>query len=441
LLGAGAAFHPSLRGDGVLARAAASLALGTVSLTLTGLLWTLLGVSWSLPALAAPPIAASLVLGIAWSRLEAPAPPTAPAASGRVAAASIFVCGVALFLLAWSLATSAATSIDYLLFWGVKAARFAEARAYNPDLLHFRYFLHGVPDYPPAVPIVQAWGAIAAGKMPWRFVPVTSLLWLAASIPLLSALLRRRLGADGASGVTAFWTAALAASLAFSLSGGNAEAPLLFFETGAVAALLVERDGTESRFLPGLMLAGAVLTKVEGCVALAALTAGAAARDALERRPRVATRTVALAAPGVAALGAWFFFQWRERLPVGYRPHGPLLGFRLDYLSTIVPAGVRNLQGGTYGLAWAVPLVLIAAARPSIRRALPALALVVGLLGFLVFDYMHDAQDPGLRISWTAPRVSQPALSACILAAGLASFEAARRRDAAAVTAAAPPKP
>ena len=63
--------------------------------------------------------------------------------------------------------------------------------------------------------------------------------------------------------MTAFWVAAMAASVATSLSGANAEAPLLFFESVALAALLTE-DADTSRFLPALMLAGALLTKVRG---------------------------------------------------------------------------------------------------------------------------------------------------------------------------------
>ena len=428
VLGAGAAFHPSLRRDGVFARGAAALGLGTVFLTLSGLILSLVGVAWTLPRLAALPLAASATLGTVWSRRAAVAR-TEERPCRLIASVSGVVIGVTLLLLGWTLVTAGATSLDYLLFWGSKAARFAESRAVNADLLRWKYFAYAVPDYPPSVPIVQAWGALAAGKMPWRFVPLTSLLWLAATVPLVRTLLARRIGGDGAASVTAFWTAAFAASLAFSVSGGNAEAPLLFFETGAVAALIVERDGTESRFLPGLLLTGAVLTKVEGSAAFVALVAGTFVRDALEKRPRLLSRTAALAAAPIAAVGAWFVFQRREGLAVGFQSHGPFFGIRFDYLSTILGTEIRQLEAGTYWLAWLVPLVLILAVRPPLRPLLPAAALIVGILGFLVFDYMHDANDPTVRIGWTAPRVSQPALSACILAAGLASLGGERRRS------------
>jgi len=425
VLGAGAAFHPSLRRYGALARAGAALALGTVALTLTALALTLAGIAWTLPALAAPPLAASLILGVAWSRVPAPAHRAFRPSTG-VAAAAGTAAGLSLLLLAWTFLAAEATSVDLLFFWGVKAARFAQARGIDTWLLGWPYFSHAVPEYPPAVPVVLAWAALAAGRMPWRLVPVTSLLWLAAALPLLVGLLRRRLTDDAAAAVGAFWVAALGASLAHSVSGGNAEAPLLFFESVAVAALLVEDDG-EGRFLPALMLAAAALTKVEGSVAALLVVAGAAARDALAGRRRVLVRAAALLAPAVLAVAAWFFFQSRSGLEVGYRSHGGLLTLRTEFLPAILVSGLSALQAGTFGLSWAIPIVLLAAARPALGRLLPALALVLGLFAFLAFDYMHDTADPSERIGWTAPRVLQPALSACILAAGLASLGGAGR--------------
>jgi hypothetical protein len=48
------------------------------------------------------------------------------------------------------------------------------------------------------------------------------------------------------------------------------------------------------------------------------------------------------------------------------------------------------------------------------------------LMAFLIFDYLHDKDDPTLRIEWTSPRVMQPALSAVILAAGVLSLSQRR---------------
>jgi len=50
------------------------------------------------------------------------------------------------------------------------------------------------------------------------------------------------------------------------------------------------------------------------------------------------------------------------------------------------------------------------------------IAAAAGILAFLAFDYLHDRDDPSERIGWTAPRVTQSALSAVILAAGVLSL-------------------
>jgi len=437
LLGAGAAFHPSVRSESLPARIAAALALGVVALTLTGLALTWASVHWSLAALAAPPLAVSFLLGFSWARRPA-APRRAGHTSPGIALAAAAIAALALVLLFWTLVTGGATSVDYLFFWGVKAARFAAVRGIDTELLRWKYFGHAVPDYPPSVPILQAWGALAAGRLPWRFVPVCSLLWIAAAAPLARALLRRRIPDDAAAAVACFWVAATSITLAQSYSGGNAEAQLLFFETLAVVALLVE-DAGASRFLPALMLAGAVLTKVEGAAAAMAIVAGAVLRDALERRRRTLRRALPIVLAPAAALLAWFAFQRHIGLAMGYRSHGTLLGVSARFLPAILGEGMRNLDAGTLWLSWAVPIAFLVAARPDPRRLLPALALIAGLCGFLVFDYMHDTVDPSQRIGWTTPRVSQSALSACILAAGLAWFGREPRGRGISAAAASPP--
>jgi len=441
LLGFGAAFHPSVRSELAPARIAAALALGVVALTLTGLALTWASVRWSLATLAAPPLAVSLLLGHFWARC--PAPPRRPGhASRRIALAATAIAALALVLLFWTLVTAGATSVDYLFFWGVKAARFAAVRGVDTELLRWKYFGHAVPDYPPSVPILQAWGALAAGRLPWRFVPVCSLLWIVAAAPLARALLRRRIGDDAATAVACFWVAATSITIAQSYSGGNAEAQLLFFETLAVAALLVEDAAAgASRFLPALMLAGAVLTKVEGAAAAIAIVAGTVLRDALERRRGTLRRALPIVFAPAAALLAWFAFQRHIGLAVGYSSHGPLLGVSARFLPSILGEGLRNLDAGTLWLSWVVPIAFLLAARPDPRRLLPALALVAGLCGFLVFDYMHDTRDPSQRIGWTTPRVSQSALSACILAAGLAWFGREPRGQQISAAAATPPAP
>ena len=163
------------------------------------------------------------------------------------------------------LITAAATSTDFLLFWGVKAVRFAEARSIDAALLGWPYFSHAVPDYPPAVPVVAAWSVLWTGELSWRVAPLTTALWALAAAPLLLELLRKvstdttpRRPPRSALGVCI---------RSRVLLGRERQAPLLFFETLAVAALLGEAAEpvrpvaeTHSRFLPALMLARSGLT-------------------------------------------------------------------------------------------------------------------------------------------------------------------------------------
>jgi len=426
LLGGAAAFHPAVVRLGAAARLSAAFGAGAIVLTIESLLFSLAGVPWSAAGLAAAPV---LLGAWAWRVRADPVPPTAPGAGPpepivRALAAAALALG--LLHLGISFATSRATSIDYLFFWGVKAVHFAQARGIDVALLAWPFFAaHGVPEYPPLVPVVQAWGVLFAGEMPWRRAgPLASALWLVAAIPLVRGMLRRRLAAGPADAVTAFWGTALAISLAGSFSGGNAEVPLVFFETVAGIALITEaRASTASdRWLAAAALAGAVLTKVEGLAAAGLLVLGTLARDRWEGRSAVLRGAAPLVAAPVLAISLWFLFQRLAGLPVGYRGHGPLLGLHWEHAGSIALAMVRNLGAGTAGMSWAVPAILLLFFWRRIRNVLPAVALAAGLLAFFAFDYLHDGDDPWQRIGWTLPRVSQPALSLLILAAGVAVF-------------------
>ena len=409
LFGLPAAVHPSLRGAPLPARAAAAFAAGAVALTVEATLFSILGIGWSAASLAVPLLVASIGLAMWWARRPVPVEARA-SASRRIASAATALAGLAVVHLGLSLFTGRATSADFLLIWGVKGARFAAAGGIDAELLRFKFSHHLVPDYPPLVPIVFSWSALAA-------------------IPLVTVFLRRRLPPNTATAVVAFWTVALAISIVHSASGGNAEAPLLFFETAALAALLAERreDPGTSRFFPALALSGAALTKVEGSVAVVLILAGVALRDFLERRPRPLSRLLPLAAAPLVCLMVWFAFQATHGLPVGYRTHGELADVHVLHLSSVLFGMARHLDAGTAWLSWVVPLALLAASWRQIRAALlPALALGAGLLLFYLFDYLHDPTDPSIRIAWTLPRISLPCLSALILAAGMAAPEASR---------------
>ncbi|HEX7251625.1 MAG TPA: hypothetical protein VF376_02005, partial [Thermoanaerobaculia bacterium] len=133
------------------------------------------------------------------------------------------------------------------------------------------------------------------------------------------------------------------------------------------------------------------------------------------------------------ALGllVWFSFQMSAGLEVGYRAHGGLIALYPSHLGSIARNMLYFLNAGTLWLSWTVPLLFLVLFARRWRVLLPASALALGLMSFLFYDYLHDQDDPGVRIGWTLPRVSQPALSALILGAGLAAFT---RREESEVT-------
>ena len=428
LLGGGVAFHPSARSLSLPSRIALSFAAGAVGLTLEATISSLIGVPWTLTGLAAPLLLVSAVCAARWRKPPGGRRPLEMRRS--VAVVCCLVCGASLLYLVLCFLSSAAASTDYLLFWGVKAVRFANNRGISAEFLRDPFSVHAVPDYPPLWPIVQAWGCLAAGRMPWRAVPGLSAMWIVAAVPIVFERCRRKLGDDGAAALTAFWTAAIALALVFSLSAGNAEAPLLFFESVAVVWLLTEEGEDESRLVPTLALCGAALTKVEGLGAVVLIAAGLFLRGDRLSRGKALMKSLALMAWPVAAVSVWFVYQRSRSMPAGYRPHGDLLGLSTDHLAEVLKAMLSALNAGTLWLPWLIALFFLARSASAWKAAAPALTLAVGLMLFLVFDYLHDKGDPAERIGWTAPRVTQPALSAAILGAGILSLGSGWRRRA-----------
>ncbi len=415
--GATVLLHAEVRRLSIGGRLATALAGGAVALTVEALAFSFAGVPWSAAALAAPLVTLS---GIAlWHYRSLPREIRRACRPSRsLSVVGVSAAAVAVLYLLLSLGSSRATSTDFLLFWGVKGVRFAEARGIDVQFLKWPFAAHAVPDYPPLVPVLNAWGTLLAGKMPWHAAPLTTAVWLLATIPLLLELLRKRLDDDTATAVTVFWTVAMSILMVNSFSGASAEAPLLFFESAAVAALLVEGEG-DSRFLAALALAGAVLTKREGIAAVILLGLGTLLRDLLERRQDFLRRFFTLLVwPGLA-ISSWSAFEWHAGLPVGYRGNAGLSALSLTNAKSIAVQGWHYLNAGTGGLTWIVPAFFLVLLGRQWRVVLPALLLAGGLLALFAFYCLHGTADPSKRIEWILPRVSQPAASALILAAGV----------------------
>lgn len=414
LFGAGPAKALAPRDASLPGLAGIAYGVGALLLTLEAIAFSAAGIPWSVAGLSAPLLLLSSLL--AWRETRRASPSQAiPRPSVWVVA----VVSLAAAVFALGLANSSADSVDFVLIYGVKAALFAKERGISAAILGHPLFSHAAPRYPPLMPVVESWGALVAGGLPWRFGPAISFAWYAASVAAIGSRLRRRIGPDLGGAVTAYWAAALALSFGFSYSGGNGEAPLVFFVSVAAAWLLTESPG-ESRWLPAVLLAGAALTKQEGLLAALALAAGTALRDALQKRPRALPRGALIAALPVAGILVWFGYERLAGLPVGYRPPGPVFRMDVRLLPAIVPDLLRNLDAGTWGLVWALPIVLLLRRANRFIAVLPAVVASGAVTAALLATYISPVTiDRADVITRTLPRACQPVLSLLILGAGI----------------------
>ena len=382
--------------DSRSARLGFAFLAGALLLTIEATLFTMLGVRWSILGLSLPLIIAS---GIVFWR-QRPVRPT----DRSVCATSIIVIACLHFLL--SIITTQSINPDYVLFWGTKAVHFAMSRSLDAGYLLSRYAPPRI-DYPPLLPIVQAWGLLFAKQMPWITAAAMSAVWLIAAVPVINWL-------TGSIHATAFWTAAMAASLAFCGSGGNAEAMLVMYISVGAAAIVARRTS-----IAAIAFAGAMLTKEEALVTIGAILIGVVIYDRGIRRAAI------LAASSAAGASVWFAFQKRFGMHVGYDRVTLTHTFHWGNLPTIFREAPKSLAAGCWGLSWLIPLAIIiyiALKSPQrLKDAIPLLVPVPLLFVFFVYLYLQYESSLAMKMWWILPRLAQPALSLLILAAAFAA--------------------
>jgi hypothetical protein len=97
----------------------------------------------------------------------------------------------------------------------------------------------------------------------------------------------------------------------------------------------------------------------------------------------------------------------------------------LALLPAIVPDLLRNLDAGTFGLSWALPLlVLVWKPKPGkLVPWIPVLFASGAVMAALLATYTSPVTiDRSVVIGRTLPRACQPVLSLLILGAGAAAF-------------------
>jgi len=391
--------------DSRSARIGFAFLAGALLLTIEATLFTMVGMRWNIVALSLPLLVAS---GIVFWRTTR----TDKSVCATPAALAIIVIAIFHFLL--SIITTQSINPDFVLFWGTKSVHFALSRSLDAGYLMSRFAPPRI-DYPPLLPIFQAWGLLFSHHMPWITAAAMSAVWLAAAVPVINWL-------TGSIHATAFWTAAMAASLAFCGSGGNAEAMLVMYISVGAAAIVAKRTS-----IAAIAFAGAMLTKEEALVTIGAILVGVVIYDRGIRRAAI------LAASSAAGASLWFAFQKRFGMHVGYDRVTLTHTFHWSNLPTIFREMPKSLAAGCWGLSWLIALAIIiyiTVRMPErLKIAIPLLVPIPLLFAFFAYLYLQYESSLAMKMWWVLPRLSMPALSLLILAAAFAADDRMRAHD------------
>jgi hypothetical protein len=392
--------------DSRSARIGFAFLAGALLLTIEATLFTIVGIHWSIVGLSLPLLAASGI--VVWRRRYS----TDKCVCATPLAIPIII--GAIFHFALSILTTQSINPDYVLFWGTKSVHFAMARALDAGYLLSRYAPPRI-DYPPLLPVVQAWGLLFSHQMPWITAAAMSAVWLAAAVPVINWL-------TGSIHATAFWTAAMAASLAFCGSGGNAEAMLVVYISVGAAAIVARRTS-----IAAIAFAGAMMTKEEALVTIGTILIGVIVNDKGIRRAAI------LGASSAAGASVWFAFQKRFGMHVGYERVTLTHAFHWSNLPTIFREAPKSLAAGCWGLSWLIALAIIIYVAVKMPRrlteAIPLLVPIPLLFAFFVYLYLQYESSLAMKMWWILPRLSQPALSLLILAAAFSAGDRMRRHE------------
>jgi hypothetical protein len=416
--------HPAYRRFSLPARSGFAFAAGAVLISTGMTVFAILGIAWN-------PIVLVLLAGVASFLLRRllraePAPDESPREEPQATLLeklALGLMGVSLLAAFLATAAAAATSPDLLLFWGPKAQAFAAARTIDASFLRNPDLLYMHPSYPPLVANLLAFATQAAGRLPWGAAALTFPLLLAVLAFSLPGALRL-----GAPRRTAWAASALVVSALGFLGneldvGGNADPWLWTFEILAMAILVSSAAPPGAlQLLAGLLLAGAITSKVEGLLfALACLPLFLLLRW---KEVRIVRALVLLAVPSALSLGAWFFFESSRHVFFGYEQYGPFLEIHWDRLPLVLSAVGRALWSAGWALPYFLPLaaLLVSFGRTGFRGLPLGVSLVLGIL--FVFAYLHGP-DPSEWIAWSAGRIFSP-ISAFLAIAATGRRAAAR---------------
>ncbi|HEY0157324.1 MAG TPA: hypothetical protein VGF28_08575 [Thermoanaerobaculia bacterium] len=373
-------------------------ACGLVTVTAEMFLLTCLGIPWSFALLAPLPILLAILAILAHRRR----PPVPAGSTGSQPVAiprwQLLIAATALLVLFSATVAAYLTSGDYVIFWGTKGQRFGQVRTLDvPFMKEAPPEMH--PDYPPLVPFYYAWTMLGGdGAFDWWGGMLATPMFLALSVAAVYGY-GRYAGTPMAAPVAALMASSFALFFMRNQIAGNAEAPLIFFETVALGALVCGRQRSDD-LVAAIALAGVALTKVEGGVFIALVLS----LSWLTRPGRWRDRFVSGVRVGilpVAALLAWLAFSHVHQLTEVYTGRSDL---DVAYLVPTAKTLWRELSLRLAYTPWIAAVLIVLTGR--LRNALPWLAASLGFVTFLLLIYMRA--DP--HMEWSSGRVLMTAV-------------------------------
>lgn len=310
--------------------------------------------------------------------------------------------------------TARQTTADLLFFWGPKAVHFYKAEAIDLEFLAEPHYFLMHSDYPPLLPLVYAFGAVAAHEVSlWGTLLFSSLCIIAAAVAF-RGMARPALGEIRAAGFASLLAAALAYGLATSNGAGGADALLYFLAIVAVSALTFGGDDRGAHIVASIALTGLVLVKVEGLpFALVILGAYLIAR-------RLIVRTTAIAVLPLAAIALWIAAIYHRHIAdaytVGRKPFHP------ERIGEVVQWVAARASYRAAWLPWLAAGAPFAFAR-NVRAAVFPLLVAGGTIAATLLFYLQGNESPKWWIDSSAERVLLTSVACLIVAAAASSAD------------------
>jgi hypothetical protein len=403
---------PAIKGLCWIGKILFSFLTGYVILTIEGILFSLFHIHWSLWGFIIVPIL-FFIISIKFGRFEK------KNEFFSFNYFSLFLIILGLFGITFAFIKGCGNSMDLLYFWGVKGLRFALSSGIDVKFLKNEFSIHTHINYPPLLPIQYAFSVLFAGKFCWKTAPLFSVLWLLIGSGLIYSILQyKRKDNNIATIGSAYWTLCMASSLIYSKSGGNAEAPLLVFVSIAVISILIEEEiGPQAIWISSISLAGAVLTKIEGSLFAVWIFFGILVRDWKLGVLKNLKHLLKIFGLSLLVVILWITFLVINNIPLQDPAREKFGNISFSHIDEILSSFFPNLNVGTYGFSWILPLISFWIKRKYLKKCIPALFVGFGSILFIFVYYLHLQNNVNAIIGWTLPRLIQPVLSVFIISA------------------------